>query len=104
MGVLYVEARRCECEFCRAHVHQPIPTSQVQRDLMLRAYGYCWLPRLEEVRISKGWSRGSLAQAVDVSYDYLAAVENGRHRTRNILARRLADVLEVSVSELEGEA
>jgi transcriptional regulator with XRE-family HTH domain len=79
-----VKSERCQCVHCQE-------------------YGYCWLPRLEEVRIGKGWSIGSLAQAVNVSYDYLAAVENGRHRTRNILARRLADVLEVSVSELEGD-
>lgn len=91
------------CDFCQVQVSKPIPVTAAQRDVMLRAYNYRELPGLGRARKGKGWTITALARSVDVSTEYLWRIEKCVHGTRNVLVRRLADVLEVPVSELEQE-
>lgn len=59
------------------------------------------LPRLREVREIRGWSQGVLAEKSDVSRDSISNYETGQREAYPATARKLADALNVSVSELE---
>lgn len=59
------------------------------------------LPGLREVRELRGWSQDVLAKKADVSRDSISNYETGQRKAYPSTAKKLADALNVSVSELE---
>ena len=59
------------------------------------------LPGLREVRELRGWSQDVLAKKADVSRDSISNYETGQREAYPSTAKKLADALNVSVSELE---
>jgi transcriptional regulator with XRE-family HTH domain len=59
------------------------------------------LPRLREVRELRGWSQSVLAEKAGVSRDSISNYETGQREPYPATAMKLADALNVSVSELE---
>ena len=59
------------------------------------------LPGLREAREVRGWSQDVLAKKADVSRDSISNYETGQRKAYPSTAKKLADALNVSVSELE---
>ena len=60
------------------------------------------LPRLREVRESHGWSQGALAEKAGVSRDSISNYETGQREAWPSTAKRLADALDVEITDLRG--
>jgi putative transcriptional regulator len=56
--------------------------------------------RLRELRASKRWSQGELAQALGVSRQTVNAIETGRYDPSLPLAFKIARVFERSIEEI----
>lgn len=55
---------------------------------------------IKVARTNKGWTQGELANAVGVSSMAISRYESGNRTPRDSVARKLADVLDISLSEL----
>jgi len=55
---------------------------------------------LKKVRAKKKMSQGALARLLEVDKGYISNIENGKKNPTLATIQRLADALEISVSEL----
>ncbi len=56
--------------------------------------------RLEELRLSYGWTQQELADQVYVSRQTIISLENGRYNPSILLAFRLARLFKLQIEEL----
>ena len=59
--------------------------------------------KVRELRNLRGMKQVELAEKAQIAQAYLSEIENGKTEPSLSVLKRLADVLEVSVSELIGE-
>jgi putative transcriptional regulator len=60
--------------------------------------------RLRELRETRGWSQGALAEHADVSRQTINAIETGKYDPSLPLAFRLARVFELRIEEIFDDA
>ncbi len=56
--------------------------------------------RLKELRGARGWSQGTLAEALDVSRQSVNAIETGRYDPSLPLAFKIARLFEVPIEQI----
>jgi putative transcriptional regulator len=56
--------------------------------------------RLRELRSTKGWSQGDLAQALDVSRQTINAIETGKYDPSLPLAFKIARLFKRSIEDI----
>ncbi len=56
--------------------------------------------RLEEMRVTRGWTQQELADRVEVSRQTIISLERGRYNPSILLAFRLARLFEIKIEDL----
>lgn len=61
------------------------------------------LQRVRELRIKKGWSQNQLAELTGISQTTISEMENGKRNKMYNNIKKLAQVLGVTMEQLEGD-
>lgn len=60
--------------------------------------------RIKEFRMTRGWTQSELARKSSVSQSFINALESGSKDATSKTLRKLAEALEVTISDLLGES
>ena len=59
--------------------------------------------RLRELRLEKGWSQETLANLAEIDRTYIPGIESGKRNVSLVVIEKLANVFDITISEIFGK-